>query len=230
MGTKTFLEITNFVLRDANEVPLTEASFGSSRGLQTFAKEAVNRSLMDIANESLQWSWLKDSTADGLKTQVTVDGTQWYNFQLPAGDPFAHVDINTITSTDADGVVCRLLPVTYLEWDNLYREADATDTGEPQRVIITDEPDTFGISPVPDDVYTISFTAWKSAASLTDALDTIPFPDQFFNVLVARARYYLWDFKDDQVKASRADKEYRYGVNRMKERQAPQELTRVRFV
>ena len=33
-GTKTYLELVNDVLRELNEVELTSASFGTSRGVQ----------------------------------------------------------------------------------------------------------------------------------------------------------------------------------------------------
>ena len=59
---KTYLDVLNVALLDANEVQLTETTFLSTRGIQSFAKEAVNRALMDMANECTEWEWLKNDT------------------------------------------------------------------------------------------------------------------------------------------------------------------------
>ena len=41
--TKTYLELTNFVLNELNEVELTSSNFTSSRGVQTSAKNFINK-------------------------------------------------------------------------------------------------------------------------------------------------------------------------------------------
>ena len=40
----TYLDLTNEVLRELNEIPLTSANFASAVGLQKFVKDAVNKS------------------------------------------------------------------------------------------------------------------------------------------------------------------------------------------
>ena len=42
----TYLDITNEVLRELNEIPLTSANFASAVGLQQFVKDAVNKSIL----------------------------------------------------------------------------------------------------------------------------------------------------------------------------------------
>ena len=44
----TYLDITNEVLRELNEIPLTSANFANAVGLQQFVKDAVNKSIFDI--------------------------------------------------------------------------------------------------------------------------------------------------------------------------------------
>ena len=46
----TYLVLINNVLRDLNEVELTSSTFSSSRGIQTSAKDFVNRAITDIIN------------------------------------------------------------------------------------------------------------------------------------------------------------------------------------
>ena len=228
--SKTYLQILNAALLDANEVQLTDTTFLNARGIQAFAKEAVNRALMDIANESSEWEWLKADTAASKTTISTVDDTQWYQFAAPVP---LKVDFDTFYIQDADPEWNqRLTRITYQEWDSLYRDSDEpTDAkGQPRYIIELDEKDQFGLSPIPDDVYTVSFNSWNYATLLVNSTDPIPFPDQYYNVLVSKVRYYLWDFKDDQPKASRAGKDYRYALNRMRENQTTPEPVRMRFV
>ena len=51
----TYLQLTNEVLRDMNEVELTSATFASSRGVQTTVKDYINRAISDIINSDLNW-------------------------------------------------------------------------------------------------------------------------------------------------------------------------------
>ena len=50
----TYLDLTNEVLRELNEIPLTSANFANAVGLQQFVKDAINKSIFDIANEEPQ--------------------------------------------------------------------------------------------------------------------------------------------------------------------------------
>ena len=50
----TYLDITNEVLRELNEIPLTSANFANAVGLQQFVKDSVNKSIFDIANAEPQ--------------------------------------------------------------------------------------------------------------------------------------------------------------------------------
>ena len=40
----TYLNLTNEVLRELNEIPLTSANFSDALGLQQFVKDAINKS------------------------------------------------------------------------------------------------------------------------------------------------------------------------------------------
>ena len=47
----TYLEITNELLRELNEVALTSATFAGAIGVQQHIKDCVNRAYLDIVNE-----------------------------------------------------------------------------------------------------------------------------------------------------------------------------------
>ena len=50
----TYLGLTNELLRELNEVPLTSSSFSGAVGFQAFVKDAINKSIFDIANQEPQ--------------------------------------------------------------------------------------------------------------------------------------------------------------------------------
>ena len=54
----TYLQLTNELLRELNEVELTAANFSASKGIQTHTKDLVNRSYLDIVNEEPKWPFL----------------------------------------------------------------------------------------------------------------------------------------------------------------------------
>ena len=74
-GTKTYLTLTNLALNELNEVELTSSTFGSSRGIQTSAKNFINKAVNELYMAELEWPWLHTNG-----TQVTFSGQQEYTF------------------------------------------------------------------------------------------------------------------------------------------------------
>ena len=91
--TRTYLELTNFVLNELNEVELTSSNFGSSRGVQTSAKNFINKAINDLYMAEVEWPWLH---TDG--TQVAITGQQEYDF--PAAFRKANFDSFRIAPTN----------------------------------------------------------------------------------------------------------------------------------
>ena len=54
----TYLQLSNELLREMNEVELTSSTFSSSLGVQTHVKDLVNRAYLDMVNEEPQWPFL----------------------------------------------------------------------------------------------------------------------------------------------------------------------------
>ena len=52
---------------------------------------------------------------------------------------------------------------------------------------------------------------------IRDSGDTVVFPQQYTTVLLARARYYLHQFKDNISQSQLADAEYKKGLRTMRE-------------
>lgn len=75
----TYLQLTNRVLNELNEVELTSSNFGSSRGVQTMVKNVVNKAIHDIYNSEVEWAYLYNS-----KEQSTTAGKRLYAYPSDA--------------------------------------------------------------------------------------------------------------------------------------------------
>jgi len=234
----TYLQLTNELLREMNEVPLTTSNFSSAIGIQAHAKDCINRAYLDIVLEEPQWPFLSvadSGTTDPMYGNVyveTVANTRWYELK-PASDSikddYGAIDWDNfylttvgVTSEVAPYVAKNLKFTTIEEWKDFYRarenadDAENASGGEPKRVIRSPDGRMFGLSPIPDKVYRVWFYAYNQATQLSDYSDEIVFPDVYKTVLLARARYFVHQFKEAVQPAALALEEYRRGLRLMK--------------
>jgi len=234
----TYLEITNELLRELNEIPLTSANFGNAIGIQQFVKDTVNRGIFDIANEEPQLPFFATGLSGasdpfyGNVTVETVAGTRWYLLKTGSAslqadyaavdwDDFYLTTIN-VSGESAPYVSQGLKFLSLADWKRYYRDQENADDagdqqyGEPRYVIKSPDARKFGLSPIPDKVYNVHFYAYDRPTALSAYTDTIPLPDQFKNVLLARMRYYVWQFKESPQQAAFALEDYKKGMKYMK--------------
>ena len=234
----TYLDLTNEVLRELNEIPLTSANFSSAVGLQQFTKDAINKSIFDIANEEPQLPFFavgESGSPDpfyGNVTVATVAGTSWYELKASSSsvqDDYASIDwddfyLTTINvSGESAPFVSRGLQFFNLaDWKRYYRDneniddADSQAYGEPCRVIKSPDGRKFGLSPIPDKVYNVHFYAFEKPTKLSAHGDTVVFPEQYTNVITAKTRYYVWQFKESPQQAAFAMDDYKKALRSMK--------------
>ena len=80
----TYLELTNEILQELNELTLTSVNFANAQGFQKFVKDAINKSIYDIANEEPQLPFFSAGVSGGTDpfygnvTVATVAGQRWY--------------------------------------------------------------------------------------------------------------------------------------------------------
>ena len=234
----TYLELTNQALRELNEIPLTSVNFGDAVGLQQFVKDSINKSIFDIANAEPQLPFFSAGVSGstdpfyGNVTVATVAGQRWYT--LKSGSSSITTDYSSIdwddffiTTVNVSGesapfVSKGLKYVTLDEWTRYYRDqenlddADTQSHGEPIRVYRSPDNRKFGLSPIPDKVYNVHFYAFEKPTALSAHGDTIVFPEQYSNVITARTRYYVWQFKDSPQQAAFALEDFKKGMKQMK--------------
>ena len=234
----TYLQLTNEILRESNEVVLTSSNFSSAIGIQQFAKDCVNRAYNDIVSSEPRWSFLatgESGATDPMYGNVYVEttaGTRWYELKSSSSSittDYGAVDwkdfyLTTISvSGESAPYTSRNLSfMTLEEWKDHYREsenqddADTQNYGEPRFVIRSPDSRKFGLSPIPDKVYRVWFFASDLPTALDAHGDAIVFPDMYVPVLMARARYYMAQFKENSQLAAFALDDYKKGLRLMR--------------
>jgi hypothetical protein len=253
----TYLQATNELLREINEIVLTSSNFANAIGIQQHAKDCINRAYNDIVTSEPRWSFLstgESGSTDPFYGNVnveTVAGTRWYELKESSSSlttDYGAVDWNDFYLTTI-GVSGESTPytsrnlryVTLEDWKDFRRESeniDDTDSqnwGEPNVVFRSPDGRKFGLSPIPKKVYRVWFFAYDLPTALSAHGDTVVFPDVYVPVLIARARYYMHQFKENMQAAAFALDDYKKGLRQMKSNMlspAPKYITddRVRVV
>ena len=214
----TYLTLANDILRELNEIELTAATFASAKGIQNFVKESINKSIKDIANEEPQLPFFAVAASGetdpfyGNVTVPSVAGTRWY--LLKSGSSSITTDYASIDWDDfyltTIGVSGETAPytsrgltfITLDDWTRYLRDAENNDDadtqqyGIPDRVIKSPDNRKFGLSSIPDKVYRIWFYAYVLPTELSAFGDETVFPNTYKPVLLNRARYYIYQFKE----------------------------------
>jgi hypothetical protein len=234
----TYLDLTNEVLRELNEIPLTAASFADAIGFQKFVKDTVNKSIFDIANEEPQLPFFSAGVSGatdpfyGNVTVETVAGQRWYTLKDGSSSittDYASIDWDDfyVTTINVSGETAPYVSkglrfLTLDDWKRYYRDSENEDDantqnhGEPKFVIKSPDNRKFGLSPIPDKVYNVHFYAFVRPTALSAYDDTMVLPEQYSNIVTARMRYYVWQFKESPQQAAFALDDYKKGMKYMK--------------
>ena len=234
----TYLDLTNEVLRELNEIPLTAANFADATGFQKFVKDTVNKSIFDIANEEPQLPFFSAGVSGatdpfyGNVTVPTVAGQRFYTLKSDSSSittDYASIDWDDfyVTTINVSGETAPYVSkglrfLTLDDWKRYYRDSENEDDansqtyGEPKFVIKSPDSRKFGLSPIPDKVYNVHFYAFVRPTALSAYDDTMVLPEQYSNIVTARMRYYVWQFKESPQQAAFALDDYKKGLKYMK--------------
>ena len=241
---KTYKSIVNELLVELNEPEVSTVATGV--GIQKQVANVVNRAYFDIVDAVDDWSWLSTDVPDdpyyGNTIVPTVVGQRWYLLKAGSANidsDFDSVnwDMFTLVDTNSPYTNNKLPFTTLTTWRSNYasseeQNARTNNYATPLRVIRSSDGRRFGLSPIPDKVYNIHFFAYNRPTALSADGDTVLFPEQYKPVLLARARYYLYQFKDNIAQSQLALDEYKKGLQNMADNlnsPQPQYMSVVRF-
>tara|TARA_B110000858_G_scaffold74328_1_gene86394 strand:- start:2861 stop:3631 length:771 start_codon:yes stop_codon:yes gene_type:complete len=234
----TYLELTNELLRELNEIPLTASDFPTAVGVQAHVKDTVNKAYFDMINQEPQWPFLSAGESGEVNPMYgnvyveTVIGQRYYELKASSDsiiNDYGSVDWDNfyLTTVGVSGETApytgtNLRYVTNEQWKTFRRvsenldQADTTTYGTPNSLIRSPDARKFGLSPIPDKVYRVWFYAWDLPTKFTNPTDTVVFPEMYSTTLLARARYYIWQFKDNPQAAAFALDDYKKGMRSMR--------------
>ena len=241
---KTYKAFVNELLVELNEPEVSTVATGV--GIQKQVANVVNRAYFDIVDSVDDWSWLSADVPDdpyyGNTIVSTVVGQRWYlnksgSTNIDTDFDSVNWDMFTLEDTNSPYTINKLPFTTLTQWRSNYAQneeaAARTNTfATPVRIIRSSDGRRFGLSPIPDKVYNIHFFAYNRPTALVADTDTVLFPEQYKPVLLARARYYLYQFKDNIAQSQLALDEYKKGLQNMADNlnsPQPQYMTDVRF-
>jgi len=144
----TYLDLTNEILRELNEIPLTTANFGNATGFQQFVKDAINKSIFDIANEEPQLPFFAADLSGatnpfyGNVVVPTVIGQRYYLLKSDSTsikDDYGSVDWDdfylttiNVSGESAPYVSQGLKFLTHADWRRYYRDNENNDSADGQ--------------------------------------------------------------------------------------------------
>lgn len=224
MGTKTFQDYTNDVLKAFNEVTLdTQADFDDAVGFPSYAKDKINSAIFDICTDQ-QFKWPFLLTAGSL-TLTAGDETE--------SKPAAMADADwTSFYIDYNGALAspysqKLYDIPIDLYETMYLEGtkDITESSQyskPSFVARTRD-NNFIFGPgLPDAAYTVKYKYYAYPTRLVEYNDVTEIPDGWQEVILARALFYLFTFRDNSENAAFYAEVYQQKLDDMRRVLIPQ--------
>ena len=207
----TYLNLVNELLRRLNEVEISEEDFGSTKNVQSLAKDSINSSIREILQEAQEWPFTlvtyEQTLSVGTKTYAfpsDYSKADWESFYLKN------------TNTTDPGV---LKPLSYDEYLSNRRAGDDTSGldgyTKPLNVYKTQE-EKFGVTPVPDTSYVVEYKYWKFPNDLVLSSDVCIIPDRFKHIIIDGAMMYLMYFRSNEQSAQLHKDKFKVGIKSMK--------------
>lgn len=206
--------LVNQTLRRFGAPTVTQANFANTSDPQVvLAKNAVNDALREI-NE-IEYEWPFNYTTAEI---VCVAGTQRYSAPSSAKSIDWQSFILENNSTLNVGTT-RVHEISYDDWLNNYavRDGDAGsgDYDTPIRVFKYPNGD-IGLTPIPDQAYTIKFDTYSYPSNLTNAADSSRVPAAYDHVIVNGACRYLAAHRSNEAMMQLYTQEFQRGISRMR--------------
>jgi hypothetical protein len=206
----TYLELTNRVLRRLNEVTIDSADFLTVRGIQAAAKDAVLDAIREINAQKFEWPFNATSGS-----QLLIVGQEEYSwpidFKMVDWESF-YIEKDTSIGVDNNR---RLEVLNKDEWYKQYRTDDldsTTDGVELPRYVFESNNGGFGVTPSPDEAYTVHFNYWEKHTDLSAHGDTSEIPTEFDYVITYGALMHMFIFLDNDERAAKYEQNFSKGI------------------
>lgn len=209
---------------------MTSTQFPVARGLQQFAKEAINRAYFDIVQD-YQWPWMQSKTdltlgtpqLSGEKSLVVTEN--WT--AIPVPNPYKDaIDWSTIYIKDPEGNKSTLQVMGWEEFEDKQEYVEGLTYV--RYAVQSADGTSVGLFPLIDGM-TMYYRIWTRPSRFTLDTDVIPMPDMHYQVLLDLALHHMWSFRSEVDQAQLAFSRYEKGLKRMKQKYTNQTV-RARWV
>lgn len=212
---KTYLQLTNEVLRVFNQVELTSVNFDDARGVHSWAKDGVNMAIRQINTEAIKWPFNYETY-----TQTLTAGTYEYSFP----SDFKTADWNSFQiQEDTDlGVSYKTLGIMDRdEWYTRHRDLDDAGTVDNEgrnvpHFVVRSHGGKYVLTPNPNQAYELTYKYYKYSTELSLHSDTTTIPDQFAHVIVLGASKHLSRMMDGLPYSQDLGKEFDRALGTMR--------------
>lgn len=208
-----FIGLVNDVNRRVNEVELNDTTFAGAIGFYSAAKEAVNSAIRQVNYEQFEWPFNHIT-----KEEVLTASTTRYAF--PSTTKTVDMDTFRIKAdTSLNNETSRLSILSYEDYLDNYIDQEYNSTsaniGIPRYVFRT--PDMkYGLVPAPDKAYTLVYEYYTLPIDLVSSTDVPNIPEQFRNVIVDGAMYYVYLFRGNSQDAQTTLDKFTKGIEQMR--------------
>lgn len=226
------------IAHDSSNLRMTLTGDGSDPG-------AAEQSLSVVATKNYSLVFRHFTTDLALRIGTTSGGTeilsdtyvvtdlgngQYHNveFTVPAAVSTVYIGFynTSATAVGLDTVTCkrnerprslRLLSID--EYNQRFKWRDDSFNVNDFEIPIYVYPtlnDKFGVTSLPDEAWTVSYSYWNTPTDLAVNGDTPGIPSQYHHIISARAIYYVLSLRSDPAFSDRAEKQYLDGVRKMR--------------
>lgn len=210
--SSSFLDLTNKTLRRLNEVEISQSDFGSVRGVQALAKDAIRAAVAKINQAEFEWPF---NAAE--HTQTLAVGQEEYSWPTY----FKTVDWNSFQLQKDDSLNVDYTHLDYMSRDDWYEDHRDEDysAGSAGRTkptnVFPGHGMGFGVTPTPDQAYSVKFRYYMNYADLTNYNDISRIPEAFEDVIIDGALYHMYMFRDNMEAAQLTQVAFLQGVKEM---------------
>lgn len=208
----TYMNLTNKLLRRLNEVEISQSDFPSVRGVQALAKDAIQDTVKEIYATRIDWPF--NAVEHEATLEVGVEEYPWpVSFMAPDWNSF-QIQKDDVLNINHK----RLKPIDRDQWYERIKDVDddsETDGRNIPQYVFQSHGQGFGVSPSPDEEYTIKFRYYANPSDLTDYDDQVTIPSKFDYVILAGAAYYMNLFKENPQATAIMQGKYKEGIRDM---------------
>ena len=190
---------------------IDSASSGSTLKIQ------VGTSIAGI--ENLNTTLVVSNIGDGNILSTTFTATASTTYLTLDNDSSNNLDIDFVKVSE-NMVPKKLTFITYDDYRRRFLNIAQTNSNDHYGVpdyVYRSQDGYFGLHRIPSsDKQTIKYEYWKTHADLDASTDTPDMPARFHDVIISRAKYYLYQLRSDPQFTQLVDRDYREGIKRMR--------------